>query len=148
MWPIFVIWQVQMTDRCTGHCCAAFPLSYSPDELRENYLCWKEQRFDKKGKDRNGTYFLQDIHLIAPMVRYIGRRTKHPILNIYKAGAMKGSKQHWYTCAHLQDNGDCGTYEYRPKMCRDYPYGNPCQWANYGCTSVKACTVKEDRKEI
>lgn len=35
-----------------------------------------------------------------------------------------------YTCRHLQLNGDCGIYEDRPAMCRDYPYGQVCEFPN------------------
>ena len=37
-----------------------------------------------------------------------------------------------FTCARLQENGDCGIYETRPRMCTDFPYGRPCDVQ--GCT--------------
>jgi hypothetical protein len=33
-----------------------------------------------------------------------------------------------YTCRHWdEDTRLCGAYEQRPSMCRDYPYGRPCE---------------------
>lgn len=46
----------------------------------------------------------------------------------------------FYTCKNLLTNGDCGIYETRPKMCREYPhYGragalcrySTCTWSRY-----------------
>lgn len=41
--------------------------------------------------------------------------------------------QQRFTCRwHDSESGDCTIYSARPAMCRDYPYGNPCQ--EPGCT--------------
>jgi Fe-S-cluster containining protein len=45
-----------------------------------------------------------------------------------------GGLLHYYTCKNLSPAGDCVVYESRPTMCRDYPYGNPCDHAGTGCT--------------
>ncbi|NUO50701.1 MAG: YkgJ family cysteine cluster protein [Polyangiaceae bacterium] len=38
-----------------------------------------------------------------------------------------------WTCAHFDvETRNCGIYEKRPRMCREYPYGRPCELP--GCT--------------
>lgn len=39
---------------------------------------------------------------------------------------------HFYTCLNLQPGGDCGVYEARPRMCRNFPYGKACPFPD--CT--------------
>lgn len=99
-----------MADRCTGHCCRRFFLPFSPDELKAAY-------FRKMGAATDGL-LLEDIDLVWPMVRFIEQDT---------------NGGHFYSCRHLQPNGDCGIYSVRPAMCRDYPYGasrnfQDCTW--------------------
>lgn len=62
-----------------------------------------------------------DIHLIASMAR----------LNSIETSA-DGRKDYRYRCVHLQEDGNCGIYEIRPTMCRDYPYDKGCTFD--GCT--------------
>ena len=51
-----------------------------------------------------------DVHLVAPMLVPLRR--------------IRGE---WlYTCKHLRKNGDCGIYEFRPRMCRDFPGESAC----------------------
>lgn len=97
--------------RCTGHCCRKFPLPYSLEELNE-------------GKSREtGRPLEPDWPFIADMVILLGEG---------KYG--DGRKSYLYTCRHLDTvTGDCTVYEQRPRMCRDYPYGNECPID--GCTA-------------
>lgn len=84
-------------SRCTGHCCRDIPLPFSPEELHEKQ------------------HTLTDGEYIASMVHYTGvRYEKH------------GLTFHRYSCTHF-DGVSCTAYETRPKMCRDYPYGKPCE---------------------
>lgn len=46
---------------------------------------------------------------------------------------------HYYTCRHLEANGDCGIYETRPQMCRNYPNGTACE--RIGCTYTPCVTI-------
>ena len=114
-----------MGDRCSGHCCKVFPLGsdpdkrpagFSPDELAEIFRAQTEGR-EPKG---NGGRTINDLEIIYPMLRYLGE----------SAERIDGEKVeppiHVYRCAHLQESGDCGIYETRPEMCREYPYGRPC----------------------
>lgn len=110
-----------MGDRCTGHCCQRFTLPLSPDEIRENYDAWRAQ----KSEDSNKRVPLEDIWLLAPMVRYLG------FLHSDSNGDPSPEGRHWYRCVHLQD-GNCSIYEHRPRMCREYPYGKACKY--HGCT--------------
>jgi Fe-S-cluster containining protein len=64
-----------------------------------------------------------DLEQIAGMVEYLDS----------KRSACAGNPMyHYYRCKNLQPNGDCGIYDTRPDMCRDYPYGRPCKIE--GCT--------------
>lgn len=103
-------------SRCTGHCCKKFPLPCTPEELKENYRAW----VNSEPQDKNGREMIAEIWLIAPMVRKIAERD---------IGA-------YYTCAHHQPNGDCAIYDIRPRMCSEYPYGNPCEHIDKGCTML------------
>lgn len=117
-----------MGDRCTGHCCRAFTLPRSPEELAEGYRAWLHQV--------PGANLVHDIHLIYPMVRH---------LRLYHAGEVApdgkvvDQDRHYYRCVHVAENGDCGIYADRPDMCRSYPDGNPCTYA--------ACTWDAARME-
>lgn len=50
-------------------------------------------------------------------------------------GPLPEDKVQWprFTCRHLTEEGNCGNYENRPNMCRNYPYGSACQQAH--CTA-------------
>lgn len=87
--------------RCTGHCCRGFALGKSFEEVWEDYERWKKDPASAS---------IPDVHLIAPMLIPI-----------------KKLRSEWlYTCNHLKKNGDCGIYEQRPRMCRDFPGDKPC----------------------
>lgn len=114
----------RVMDRCTGHCCKAFTIPYSPDELRQAYVDWLEQAQDTGRKQP------QDIWLIYPMARYLGFMHS-PIPSISGANYPEA---HFYSCKNFDETtGDCTIYEHRPKMCSEYPYGagcdyGPCSW--------------------
>lgn len=124
-------------SRCTGHCCPAFTIPLSPDELSEAYRAWREQDYAESGLDRNGRKKIEDIFLIAPMVEHLG---------LFQAGdAPPGCEDvgkaldkdcHYYRCKHLGEAGDCTIYDIRPAMCRRYPGGRACRYA--GCTWTAA----------
>lgn len=96
-------------SRCTGHCCRAFPLPLTPEEIAD---------------PEHMARFI-DGPQIAAMVRYIGPAPP---------GSTGG--HHSYSCTSLTDSGDCGIYEDRPVMCRDFPYGRTC--------TVDGCTRTPD----
>ncbi len=126
-------------SRCTGHCCRAFclnarstPNGLSPAEIAENYRAWSScELVDDDARDGNGYGTIDEIWLIAPMVRYLGffeAGQSHPADPTRK---LNGAG-HFFACVHLQPDGDCGIYATRPTMCRNYPGDEPC--AFIGCT--------------
>ena len=124
--------------RCSGHCCKAFTLPYSPDEIWATYQRWRNQGtlqpIMKNGQ--LGTSGIPiDIFLIAPMLVYKG--LMFPPFKQVRPDEPR-IKHHIYTCKHFDAKKKCTIYEYRPQMCRDYPYGKSCNYV--------ACTWKE-RKE-
>ena len=91
-----------ITDRCTGHCCRRFVLPYSYQEMQE-----------RKDTITDGNVIADMIIALEEDPRLVRR---------------DGSPGFPFTCKHLQNNGDCAIYQTRPAMCRDYPYGRPCEW--------------------
>lgn len=130
-------------NRCTGHCCKNFSLPVSPEELRDKYRQWLGAQGNKPGViSMSGALepygvWDPDIHIIAPMVVYLGRGAPIPrYINSHE----KGSDVHRYRCKHWnQKTGDCTIYDIRPQMCRTYPGMAGCNYA--------ACTWKKRRRE-
>lgn len=137
-------------SRCTGHCCRAFFLPYSPEEIRRAYLAWRDGKPVLRSSPESPEIpNLIDIHIIAPMVRHLGFGTRldvaptSPITPTPEAPNSIAPSGHFYTCVHLQQNGDCGIYDIRPTMCRDYPYGLPCRYP--GCTFTAPSTATPEK---
>lgn len=83
-----------------------------------------------------------DIHLIAPMVEYLGDDAPQPrLINVYRhKGAEKDPKNYRYRCKHFdRKTRNCTIYEIRPWMCRHYPGPIGCRYA--------ACTWEERKQE-
>lgn len=132
-----------MDDRCTGHCCQNFSLLWSPEALRDAYQRWLAQASGGVSitKARASAYpFPIDIHLIYPMVEYLGDNApevKHinPLPEL-----ADGKREYRYRCKHWDPaTGDCTIYDIRPQMCRDYP-------GEKGCNYV-ACTWTAERQK-
>ena len=122
-------------SRCTGHCCQTFTLPLGPDELMDIYRRWADpMRKDGQGfPDRT----LSDIHLIAPMVTYLGFFLEPPVKVV---NTVVPHAAHYYSCKHFnREKKICTIYEDRPGMCRDYPYGRKCNYAE--------CTWSEEKAE-
>jgi Fe-S-cluster containining protein len=141
--------------RCTGHCCRAFSIPYAPEDLHNL------QRLGTSDKER-----LQ----IADMVIYLGHFYSNPVLRTrgeswtekalqmarndkvklpememesgeyIPRGRPFDDRMHWYACRHVQLNGDCGIYDRRPNMCRVYPNGARCSFAE--------CTWDPDEQRV
>lgn len=107
-----------MGDRCTGHCCRAFTLNYDPESLRKMYTF----------EDGSPVPITPNSNSQVPdMVIYLGRHKDPP-----NGEPMRNSGvlfEHWYTCKHLSAEGNCGNYENRPPLCRDFPYKTPCPYS-------------------
>lgn len=87
--------------RCTGHCCRGFALEVSLAELEDDYHSWCVDPKQSKIPDVNKIY-----DMVMPLPSFRGKEV--------------------FTCKHLLKNGDCGNYEGRPQMCRDFPGPEPC----------------------
>jgi Fe-S-cluster containining protein len=138
-------------DRCTGHCCRDFSLPLSPDELQTAYLRWYasqggKTQITKEGRKPGPLY--TDIHLIAPMVEYLGYTEKMPKVVNPPDDVLRGKPErgHRYRCKHLdQKTRNCTIYDIRPTMCQDYPGKHSCNYA--GCTWKSRKQKRETRKE-
>jgi Fe-S-cluster containining protein len=97
---------IDSRPRCMGNCCKGFSLEYPFSTV--------EAEFQKKQIERGYQSFIPDLDTIYPMLIPLG---------VFR-------KQELFTCKHLGKNGDCGIYEVRPKMCRDFPGPNPCPYRN------------------
>lgn len=135
-----------MGSRCSGQCCKAFTIHYSPEELAE------AARFDREVEaamaageqppmtDANGNNRAMDIQFIADMVIHLGHMTHNPVTQ--RLACHDGEAHHFYTCRHLLPNGDCGTYETRPRMCKEFPYGRECEYPGCTWTDASAATAR------
>ncbi len=100
-------------NRCTGHCCKNFPLPASLEEIR---------RRRNKEVCPPGELWIEDGDKLASM-----------LVPLHEGTYPDGSPAWFFTCKHHDPvSGDCMDYENRPRMCSDYPYGQPCKF--YGCT--------------
>jgi Fe-S-cluster containining protein len=70
--------------------------------------------------------FLPSDAQAAEIFTYLGKSVESPVPEI--VSRTSGESLHWYTCTKLQPNGDCGIYETRPLLCREFPYNNPCPY--------------------
>jgi Fe-S-cluster containining protein len=85
-------------SRCTGHCCKRFAIEHSYAELQADYAAWQRDPASAR---------IPDVEKIAPMV--------------IPLTSSRDGAEHVYACKNLRSNGDCGIYEVRPRMCRDFP---------------------------
>lgn len=77
--------------RCSGHCCKAFFLPYTPEQCKD---------------DKVLVGICEEDRPLLESAVFIGRE------EIEVEGQI--SMTHWYTCRHLQSNGDCGIYKAPP----------------------------------
>lgn len=135
-----------MGDRCTGHCCKAFTLPYSIEEVRAKVA---------RGNVTDGEII---VDMLIPL--YAGLYSDMPPDLRAKVDKIAASNRtdepaFVYTCRHF-DGQNCTNYEGRPDMCRAYPYGvkcsyRGCEWtaARYGQTeTVDGHAVERPRKRL
>lgn len=144
-----------MGDRCTGHCCKALPLPFSPEQLWRAYDRWKsggEDRALHMGDAKpTDEMIYQDVHLVAPMLIYLGefdeplsRRVR--VTDRELLGQPYGST-HFYRCKHFDvSTSDCSIYPWRPRMCRDYPYGAKCNYSACTWDAVRQMAMTRTEK--
>lgn len=108
-------------NECTGHCCKAFTIPYSPEELHS------------KNKQ---PYPPRDGVQIEEMLIYLGAFPREETEQRFgcKPEDLQDPKKllHFYTCKHLVNNR-CSIYKTRPRMCAEYPYHNACLYTE--CTA-------------
>lgn len=115
-------------SRCTGACCAAFPLSVSHERL------W------------NRWPWIEDGDLILAMVLPVAlgaadaARAAAGAVPIPESGV---DEQH-YMCVHFDSRaGRCKAYEERPAMCREYPYERTCEHCGATSADVNLLAIAE-----
>jgi Fe-S-cluster containining protein len=92
---------------CGGHCCRRF--RFHKDESPESIWASYDQAM------KQGRLTGHDIHLVAPMLIYLGRS------HINGNGGYDEQASHWYSCKHLDTStGLCTIYEHRPQVCRTH----------------------------
>lgn len=134
-------------SRCSGQCCRSFSLPVSPERIAEGLTHLKRFNTDPEYRERYmkgeepAKFTPEDGEVLLPMLVSIVEAfpgDPHPT----DTGAMITMDHTWYyTCVHFDDRtGNCGIYDRRPRMCRDYPYGTTCQYN--GCTMDPRCTVE------
>lgn len=111
-----------MSDRCTGRCCESFSLTCGTtlDEI-----------------DLFLRTMAQDGHFIADMIipiRELVAGARFPNGEIVTHQRAPHGPIGWvFTCKHFdREKRVCTVYSERPLMCRDYPYGSPCEHSD--CT--------------
>jgi Fe-S-cluster containining protein len=95
-----------MSDRCHGECCESFFLGFTPQQLQDH-----AETADRLGIE-------DELSQIAGMVVPIGEFEENPGRRQVNGS---GGRGWFYTCRHLTHAGDCGIYETRPAMCRNFP---------------------------
>lgn len=140
------------SSRCTGHCCTALYLPFSPEQLRDSYERWRWSGTPlyKGGLTPESTSIYTDIYLVAPMLTYLGFLKKTPLKSVNPTDDELLGKSvggHYYSCKHFDHKKKiCTIYEIRPQMCQGYPYGRKCNYA--GCTWKSHKAKKETRAEL
>jgi Fe-S-cluster containining protein len=103
---------------CPGTCCAAFTLPRKPDHLFRDFL-----------EIADGTTIAAMAIPLTP--EEAGARILAAGGVVDHGGFVEPEKGHWYTCRFWDElTGLCRNYESRPEVCREYPYGDPC---NHDC---------------
>lgn len=103
-----------MSDRCRGECCRRIMLFQGPNAIGIEAAAKADPEHP-------------DFKEIAHLFREVGwDREGRPI----------------HKCLALLPNGDCGVYETRPRLCRDYPYAKKCD--NPGCQWAAVCAIQEN----
>lgn len=150
------VWQSEhQGSGCTGHCCRAFRIGgRSPEDLRLEYEAWLrglesgDVSMDRTGGGQrrkrwdNELSVRHDIHLVFPMLIYLGRLRTNPLPLVDEQPELPDDHpgDHFYTCKHLEESGRCSVYEIRPMMCRAYGLGRDCEF--------KDCTWEGHRAEL
>lgn len=147
----------ESTRTCAGHCCSAVHLPFnSKSELRRAAMAAREfKRLLEKHRDNLsapaavwGGWLrddgVQDFRLLTDVERMAVLFYVLPVGTPFMDGWGARSTEvlpAWSCVAWDRQTGLCREYEKRPQVCRDYPYGNPCQadvGGGEGCNYINA----------
>jgi Fe-S-cluster containining protein len=106
-----------MSD-CDGRCCASFTL---PKDAIERF---------QNGANGDDAPFILDM--LIPLTR------RQQVARVKRLGygtvARNPRDKAPFTCRHWDEKTRlCTVYEQRPGMCRDFPYGRPCEHEGCEC---------------
>jgi Fe-S-cluster containining protein len=102
-------------DRCSGHCCREFTLT-GIGETPEAIRAWLVARAEDGEQIADMVVPLRaiDVGVLAPDGRIVEEK---PVGGVWI-----------FTCRHYDaGTNNCLIYASRPRMCRDFPYGRPCE---------------------
>lgn len=120
---------------CDGRCCVAFSLNAGARE-----------RLQRQTETNAESEFLLAM-LVGPLTAEqvaerwagLGEGYQPPWPYEHTEGKEAFSCKHWNTESHL-----CSVYESRPRMCRDYPYGEACIFCGWiGGAEVPAAASED-----
>lgn len=119
---------------CRGVCCAAFPYTSTPEQLRERWADREpknEREFDIRRDDLMISEML--VQLTPDEIRERGE--KFDLWGRFESLPvdLPEGTSNWgvfYTCKNWNEATRlCEAYEERPKMCAEYPYTKKCEHA-------------------
>jgi len=132
-------------DNCGGQCCERFIIGKDLEDIKREYLNWKEAcegtPMVMNGRpELKSTYHSHDIHLIYPMLIDLGEHYFEP-----RAPEVKTDfKVRHYGCKHFDYKTRlCTIYDIRPSMCRNYPNDKVCLYKGCKCYPQKQEIVGE-----
>ena len=143
--PEEVITQNKKEGRCSGHCCTAFTMRISKNDIRNFIEKRKKDPLTNKFDLEFATeepfymnlagypteYFEKLLNMLVDQDRRLnGSKSPSGGSDLFDLEANSG----FYTCKNLcTETGNCKDYENRPDFCQDYPVRGTCHYE--GCTS-------------
>jgi Fe-S-cluster containining protein len=110
----------EVVPSCTGACCAAFWLPYTPEDLRKRAA---------EAKEGSELPYIADM-VIPLSARKANARVRQYGLKWPKVDSDEADQV--FTCRHWdEETRRCQAYEARPQMCRDYPYAEECKHCGF-----------------
>ena len=115
----------QIVPTCDGRCCAVFPLSWDvagPDGI----AAW----YDPDGDPLVERQFISEM--LVPLSQHEATARWLELGLGEMPSELIHSPQPLYTCSHWDTaTWLCQTYDSRPALCRDYPYGRSCSFCGW-----------------
>jgi len=104
-------------EGCGGQCCAVFYFPRTPQEIR--------QAIEDHG-EFNGLDGMMLADMLVPLTpEQVDERIERFGLNAWAEAERRPKKL--FTCKHWDEETKlCTVYDYRPRMCAKFPYGQEC----------------------